>query len=45
MVGVKDKEDGDLDAEAAEAGAPRHFFCPISMQLMRDPVMLPSGQS
>lgn len=35
----------DVDAEAADAGAPRHFFCPISMHIMRDPVMLPTGQS
>ncbi|KAI3430705.1 hypothetical protein D9Q98_005294 [Chlorella vulgaris] len=35
----------DLDGQAAEAGAPSHFFCPISLQLMRDPVMMPTGQS
>ncbi|KAL4420785.1 hypothetical protein ABPG75_010441 [Micractinium tetrahymenae] len=32
--------DGDLDSRAAAAGAPRHFFCPISLQLMRDPVVV-----
>ena len=35
----------DLDAQAAEAGAPKHFFCPISMRLMRDPVVLNTGQT
>lgn len=37
-------KDKDPDARAAEAGAPRHFFCPISCLLMRDPVMLPTGE-
>jgi len=36
---------GDLDAAAAEAGAPPTFFCPISLKLMRDPVLLATGQS
>lgn len=30
----------DLDSQAAEAGAPSHFFCPISLQIMRDPVVV-----
>ena len=28
-----------------EAGAPEGFFCPISLKLFRDPVMLPTGQT
>lgn len=33
-------QDGDLDSRAAAAGAPRHFFCPVSLQIMRDPVVV-----
>ena len=36
---------GDLDTAAMEAGAPEGFFCPISLKLFRDPVMLPTGQT
>lgn len=32
--------EGDLDSRAAAAGAPKHFFCPISLQIMRDPVVV-----
>ncbi|CAL5219472.1 g1307 [Coccomyxa viridis] len=35
----------DLDTAAMEAGAPEGFFCPISLKLFRDPVMLPTGQT
>ena len=35
----------DLDAAAADAGAPPSFFCPISLRVMRDPVLLASGHS
>lgn len=30
----------DLDSQAADAGAPGHFFCPISLNIMRDPVVV-----
>ena len=36
---------GDLDTAAMEAGAPEGFFCPISLKLFRDPVMLSTGQT
>lgn len=36
---------GDLDTAAMDAGAPEGFFCPISLKLFRDPVMLPTGQT
>ena len=36
---------GDLDTAAMEVGAPEGFFCPISLKLFRDPVMLPTGQT
>jgi hypothetical protein len=36
---------GDMDSAALEAGAPEAFFCPISFKLLRDPVMLPTGQT
>ena len=35
----------DLDTAAELAGAPSNFFCPISMHLFRDPVVLPTGQT
>ena len=35
----------DLDVAAAEAGAPGQFFCPISYTIMRDPVLLSTGQT
>ncbi|KAK9835214.1 hypothetical protein WJX81_006329 [Elliptochloris bilobata] len=35
----------DLDQTAVEAGAPDVFFCPISLKLLRDPVLLPTGQT
>ncbi|KAK3284894.1 Retinoblastoma-like protein 1, variant 2 [Cymbomonas tetramitiformis] len=40
-------ERGELDVEATarSAGAPSNFFCPISMDLMRDPVMLATGHT
>uniref|UniRef100_A0A1D2A535 U-box domain-containing protein n=2 Tax=Auxenochlorella protothecoides TaxID=3075 RepID=A0A1D2A535_AUXPR len=28
-----------------EASAPQHFFCPIAMHIMRDPVVLSTGQT
>lgn len=34
----------ELQAEV-EATAPRHFFCPIGLYIMRDPVVLSSGQT
>eukprot|EP00887_Chlorella_sp_A99_P007345 scaffold2.g7345.t1 len=45
-LGLKDKEAAsDPDVRAADAGAPRHFFCPISTLIMRDPVVLVTGQT
>ncbi|KAK9862880.1 hypothetical protein WJX84_004544 [Apatococcus fuscideae] len=38
-------ESKDLDTAAELAGAPSNFFCPISMHLFRDPVVLPTGQT
>lgn len=38
--GTRDGQEGDLDSRAAAAGAPGHFFCPISLQIMRDPVVV-----
>ena len=35
----------DPDARLADAGTPLHFFCPISTLIMRDPVVLPTGQT
>ena len=35
----------DLDQAAAEAGCPDVFFCPISLKLLRDPVLLATGQT
>ena len=35
----------DLDIAAAEAGAPATFFCPISYAVLRDPVLLSTGQT
>lgn len=35
----------DLDQAAVEAGAPDVFFCPISLKLLRDPVLLSTGQT
>ena len=38
-------DSNDLDVQAAEAGAPATFFCPISFRCFRDPVLLPTGQT
>eukprot|EP01025_Chloroclados_australasicus_P067502 TRINITY_DN933_c0_g1_i6.p1 TRINITY_DN933_c0_g1~~TRINITY_DN933_c0_g1_i6.p1 ORF type:complete len:703 (-),score=41.83 TRINITY_DN933_c0_g1_i6:914-2719(-) len=35
----------DIEQIAIELGAPQSFFCPICMHLMRDPVMLATGQT
>ena len=35
----------DVEDLARAAGAPSTFFCPVSMDLMRDPVLLPTGQT
>ena len=45
MQGTTASARGDLDTAAMEAGAPEGFFCPISLKLFRDPVMLPTGQT
>jgi hypothetical protein len=39
-AGPPPRGDRDLDGQAAEAGAPSHFFCPVSLQIMRDPVLI-----
>lgn len=39
------EEGKDPEEAAAEAGAPKNFFCSICMHIMREPVMLPTGQS
>lgn len=38
-------DSNDLDVQAAEAGAPATFFCPISFRCFRDPVLLSTGQT
>ena len=35
----------DKSFPPAEAGAPATFYCPISFRVLRDPVMLPTGQT
>jgi hypothetical protein len=35
----------ELDRAAAEASAPAHFVCSISMRVMRDPVLVPTGHT
>jgi len=35
----------DVEAIAREKGAPAHFFCSISTELMRHPVIIASGQT
>ena len=35
----------DMSFPPAEAGAPATFYCPISFRVLRDPVMLPTGQT
>lgn len=44
-VAMPNKCPDDIDAAAAEAGAPETFFCPISFHFFRDPVLLPTGQT
>eukprot|EP00210_Caulerpa_lentillifera_P003076 g2938.t1 len=39
------RELDDLDAAAAQLGAPKTYFCPISYHLFRDPVLLQTGQT
>lgn len=39
------KLENDMDMRALEKGAPPHFCCSICMHIMRDPVMLSTGQS
>jgi len=39
------EEGKDPEEAAAEAGAPKNFFCSICLHIMREPVMLPTGQS
>jgi hypothetical protein len=34
----REEEEEDVDQVARDAGAPSNFFCPISTELMRDPV-------
>ncbi|KAL5200213.1 hypothetical protein ABZP36_021416 [Zizania latifolia] len=41
--GRKEVGRGDGDGEAAEVTVPAHFRCPISLELMRDPVTAPTG--
>lgn len=36
---------GDKDSSADKLGAPEAYFCPISMHLMRDPVLITTGQT
>jgi len=44
----KDSRAGDADGgrnkRRTEAAVPEHFLCPISSEIMRDPVVLASGQ-
>jgi len=44
----KDNRAGDADGgrnkRRTEAAVPEHFLCPISSEIMRDPVVLASGQ-
>lgn len=46
-IGIRPEgpDSNDLDVQAAEAGAPATFFCPISFRCFRDPVLLPTGQT
>ncbi|XP_066331538.1 U-box domain-containing protein 9-like [Miscanthus floridulus] len=37
--------DGGQNKRRTEAAVPEHFLCPISSELMRDPVVLASGQT
>lgn len=36
--------DGGRNKRRTEAAVPEHFLCPISSEIMRDPVVLASGQ-
>ena len=36
--------DGGQNRHLTEAAVPEHFLCPISSEIMRDPVVLASGQ-
>lgn len=36
--------DGRENKRSTEAAVPEHFLCPISSEIMRDPVVLASGQ-
>lgn len=44
-VGVEDHGGKAAPSPSAAASAPPHFLCPVSMELMKDPVMVATGHT
>ncbi|KAL6893559.1 hypothetical protein ACP4OV_007657 [Aristida adscensionis] len=44
-LGPRDDGRGTVKRGSSEAAVPEHFLCPISSEIMRDPVILASGQT